>query len=154
MEKNIDEIKISSSTNLQLTSSHLYIKTKKIPYASIFLDDIINIETSKLDKIFSSGFWAIIGLISSIILWQILPESNILNFVLIVLIFFTIFFVFDFFVKPEGMLLKITSSNSIYEIKMEIDKKKILKFINQLENNRKNTIYSRLNNNFRNYPSS
>ncbi|MBE57806.1 MAG: hypothetical protein CMB01_05485 [Euryarchaeota archaeon] len=154
MEKIIDEIKISSSTNLQLTPSHLYVKTKKIPYASIFLDDIINIETSKLDKVFSSGFWAIIGLISSIILWQILPESNLLNFILIFLLFFSMFFVFDFFVKPEGMLLRITSSNSVYNIKIEIDKKKILKFIDKLENSRKNIIYSRLNNNFKNYPSS
>ena len=59
------------------------------------------------------------------------------------------FFVFDFFVKPEGMLLRITSSNSVYNIKIEIDKKKILKFIDKLENSRKNIIYSRLNNNFK-----
>ncbi|MBC63972.1 MAG: hypothetical protein CL746_06645 [Chloroflexi bacterium] len=154
MKKLIGEIKVSNSTNLQLTSSHLYIKTKKIPYASIFLDDIINIETSRLDKVFSSGFWAIIGIISSIILWQILPESNLLNIVLIFSLFFSVFFAFDFFVKPEGLLLRITSSNGVLDIKIEINKKKILKFINLLENSRKNIIFSRLNNNFRNYPSS
>ena len=154
MEKLIDEIKVYNSTNLQLTYSHLYIRTKKTPYASIFLDDITTIGTSKLDKIFSSGFWAITGLISSIILWQILPESNLLNLILVFSLLFTSFFVFDFFVKPEGMLLKITTSNDVYNIKIETNKKKILKFLSLLENTRKNIIFSRLNNNFKNYPSS
>ncbi len=94
MKKLIGEIKVSNSTSLQLTPSHLYIKTKKIPYASIFLDDIINIETSKLDKVLSSGVWAIIGLISSLTLWQILPESNLLNVILIFSLFFSVFFCF------------------------------------------------------------
>ena len=53
-----------------------------------------------------------------------------LSFVLVFVLFGSALFfvlVFDFFVKPEGMLLKITSSNSIYEMKMEIDK--TIKFI-------------------------
>ena len=37
MEKIIDEIKISSSTNLQLTPSHLYVKLKKNLMPQFFL---------------------------------------------------------------------------------------------------------------------
>lgn len=154
MEKIIDEIKVSNLINLQLTSNSLYIKSKDKPFISILLSEVITVEICKLDKKISSGFWGIIGLIASIILWQILPESNLLNITFAATLFFSIFFIFDFFITSEGKSLKITTSKDIFNIKVQTNKNKIINFVNALENTKKNIIHSRLSNNFRNYPSS
>ncbi len=154
MEKIIDEIKVSNLTNLQLTSNNLYIKSKEKPFISILLSEVTTVEICKLEKKISSGFWGIIGLIASIILWQILPESNLLNITLAATLFFSLFFIFDFFITPEGRSLKITTLKDIFNIRIETNKKKIISFVSLLEYTKKNIIHSRLNNNFRNYPSS
>ena len=154
MEKIIDEIKVSKSTNIQLTSNNLLIRSKEQPFISILLGDVITVEICKLDRIFSSGIWGIIGLITSTILWQVLPESNLINIIFIFSLFFSLFFIFDFFITPEGKSLKITTSRDIFNIKIETNKKKIHKFVNSLEYTKKHIIHSRLTNNFRNYPTS